>query len=53
MGGRGGAVKSEGGGAMSFWRDRGTPPVLKVLRVLGLSNPDFLIEIEGIAALAE
>jgi enamine deaminase RidA (YjgF/YER057c/UK114 family) len=41
------------GAWMSFWRDRGAPPVLKVLRVMGLSNPDFLIEIEGIAALAE
>lgn len=41
------------GAWMSFWRDRGAPPVLKVLRVAGLSNPDFLIEVEGIATLAE
>ena len=37
----------------AFWNDRGAPPVVKMLRVVGLANPDFLIEIEGIAAIAE
>jgi enamine deaminase RidA (YjgF/YER057c/UK114 family) len=35
----------------SFWGDRGPPPAVKMLRVLGLANPDFLIEIEGVAAV--
>lgn len=37
----------------SFWRERAPPPVVKLLRVAGLANPDFLIEIEGMAALVE
>jgi enamine deaminase RidA (YjgF/YER057c/UK114 family) len=36
---------------MAFWRDRGPPPVVTAVRVLGLANPDFLIEIEGQAAI--
>jgi enamine deaminase RidA (YjgF/YER057c/UK114 family) len=41
------------GAWMAFWGDRGAPPVLKVLRVTGLANPDFLIEIEGQAAVVQ
>jgi enamine deaminase RidA (YjgF/YER057c/UK114 family) len=41
------------GAWMAFWRDRGPPPVVKLLRVVGLANPDFLIEIEGMAAIVE
>lgn len=37
----------------AFWNGRGAPPVVKVVRVAGLANPDFLIEIEGIAAIVE
>ncbi|WP_027169596.1 RidA family protein [Mesorhizobium sp. WSM3224] len=39
------------GAWMAFWGDRGAPPIVKVLRVAGLGNPDFLIEIEGQAAI--
>jgi enamine deaminase RidA (YjgF/YER057c/UK114 family) len=35
-----------------FWGDRGSPPTVKLLRVVGLASPDFLIEIEGLAAIA-
>jgi enamine deaminase RidA (YjgF/YER057c/UK114 family) len=37
----------------AFWNGRGPPPVVKVLRVAGLGNPDFLIEIEAMAAIVE
>jgi enamine deaminase RidA (YjgF/YER057c/UK114 family) len=37
----------------AFWNGRGLPPVVKVLRVAGLGNPDFLIEIEAMAAIIE
>lgn len=40
------------GAWIAFWGDRGSPPVVTAVRVLGLSNPDFLIEIEGQAAIA-
>lgn len=40
------------GAWMAFWRDRGPPPIVTGVRVLGLANPDFLIEIEGQAAIA-
>ena len=36
----------------AFWNGRGTPPIVKLLRVTGLANPAFLIEIEAIAAIA-
>ena len=39
------------GAWMTFWNDSGPPPLLKVLRVTGLAHPDFLIEIEGQAAV--
>jgi len=39
------------GAWMAFWGDRGPPPVVTGIRVLGLANPDFLIEIEGQAAI--
>lgn len=39
------------GAWMAFWGDRGPPPVVTAIRVLGLANPDFLIEIEGQAAV--
>jgi enamine deaminase RidA (YjgF/YER057c/UK114 family) len=37
----------------AFWNGRGAPPVVKVLRVVGLANPDFLIEVEALAAIVE
>ena len=37
---------------MSFWGTRTNPPTVTVLRVAGLANPDFLIEIEAQAVLA-
>ncbi|MER8501239.1 hypothetical protein NKH09_16030 [Mesorhizobium sp. M1339] len=40
------------GAWMAFWANRGAPPIIKVLRVAGLGNPDFLIEIEAQAAIA-
>jgi len=33
------------------WANRGVPPMVKLLRVVGLANPDCLIEIEGLAAI--
>lgn len=36
-----------------FWQDRAAPPIVKVLRVAGLANRNFLIEIEAIAAILE
>ncbi len=36
-----------------FWNGRADPPIVKLLRVAGLANPDFLVEIEGIAVIAE
>ena len=36
-----------------FWQDRAAPPIVKVLRVAGLADPNFLIEIEAIAAIIE
>lgn len=41
------------GAWMAFWRDRGPPPIVKLLRVIGLANPDALVEIEGMAAIVE
>ncbi|MBZ9762708.1 RidA family protein [Mesorhizobium sp. CA8] len=40
------------GAWMAFWANRAPPPIMKVLRVVGFGNPDFLIEIEGQAAVA-
>ncbi|MBZ9850966.1 RidA family protein [Mesorhizobium sp. CA14] len=40
------------GAWMAFWANRAPPPIIKVLRVVGFGNPDFLIEIEGQAAVA-
>lgn len=37
----------------AFWNGRGAPPIVKVLRVAGLANPDFLIEVEAMAAIVE
>jgi enamine deaminase RidA (YjgF/YER057c/UK114 family) len=34
-----------------FWGDRGAPPIVRLVRVIGLASPDFLIEIEGMAAI--
>lgn len=39
------------GAWMAFWGSRGNPPTVSVLRVAGLANPDYLIEIEAQAAL--
>jgi enamine deaminase RidA (YjgF/YER057c/UK114 family) len=40
------------GAWMAFCGDRDAPPALKVLRVAGLGNPAFLVEIEAVAAIA-
>lgn len=40
------------GAWMSFWGTRTNPPTVTVLRVAGLANPDYLIEIEAQAVLA-
>jgi len=40
------------GAWMSFWGTRSNPPTVTVLRVAGLANPDYLIEIEAQAVLA-
>jgi enamine deaminase RidA (YjgF/YER057c/UK114 family) len=40
------------GAWMSFWGGRSNPPTVTVLRVAGLANPDYLIEIEAQAVLA-
>jgi len=37
----------------TFWADRGPPPAVKMLRVAGLADPAFLIEIEALAAIIE
>jgi enamine deaminase RidA (YjgF/YER057c/UK114 family) len=39
------------GAWMAFWAYRGAPPVVTAVRVLGLANPDFLIEIQGQAVI--
>lgn len=39
------------GAWMNFWGSRGNPPTVSVLRVAGLANPDYLIEIEAQAVL--
>ena len=36
---------------MKVWGDRPNPPTVTALRVPGLANPDFLIEIEALAVL--
>jgi enamine deaminase RidA (YjgF/YER057c/UK114 family) len=41
------------GAWMAFWAGRGPPPAVKMLRVAGLANPAFLIEIEALAAVVE
>ncbi len=40
------------GAWMAVWGDRPNPPTVKVLKVAGLANPDFLIEIEALAILS-
>lgn len=40
------------GAWMAFWGARTNPPVVTVLRVAGLANPNYLIEIEAQAVLA-
>lgn len=39
------------GAWMGFWGGRPNPPTVTVLRVAGLANPDYLIEIEAQAVL--
>lgn len=39
------------GAWMSFWGGRSKPPTVTVLRVAGLANPNYLIEIEAQAVL--
>ncbi|RYE60387.1 MAG: RidA family protein [Hyphomicrobiales bacterium] len=39
------------GAWMKVWGDRPNPPTVTALRVAGLANPDFLIEIEAQAVL--
>lgn len=36
---------------MAAWGKRANPPLVTALRVAGLANPDFLIEIDGQAVL--
>ncbi len=36
-----------------IWGSRPNPPLVTVLFVAGLANPDFLLEIEAIAAISE
>ncbi|TPI68373.1 RidA family protein [Mesorhizobium sp. B2-8-9] len=45
-------IASGFGAWMALWANRAPPPIIKALRVVGLGNPDFLIEIEGQAAVA-
>ncbi|HEV2514570.1 MAG TPA: RidA family protein [Devosia sp.] len=40
------------GAWMSLWGTRANPPAVTVLRVAGLANPDYLIEVEAQAVLA-
>jgi len=46
-------LKPAFGAWSAFWADRGPPPTVKLLRVAGLGNPDFLIEIEALAAVVD
>ena len=39
------------GAWMAVWGNRPNPPTVTGLRVHGLANPDYLIEIEAIAVL--
>ena len=39
------------GAWMAVWGQRANPPTVTGFRVAGLSNPDFLIEIEATACL--
>ena len=39
------------GAWMAVWGSRSNPPTVSALRVAGLANPDFLIEIEAQAVL--
>ncbi|RYE37522.1 MAG: RidA family protein [Hyphomicrobiales bacterium] len=39
------------GAWMAVWGDRPNPPTVTGMRVVGLANPDFLIEIEAQAVL--
>lgn len=39
------------GAWIAVWGTRGNPPTVTALRVVGLANPDFLIEIEAQAVL--
>src|SRR5687768_4913302 len=36
---------------MAKWGDRPNPPLVTGIRVLGLANPDYLVEIEAMAVL--
>jgi enamine deaminase RidA (YjgF/YER057c/UK114 family) len=40
------------GAWMAVWGDRPDPPTVTGIRVAGLANPDFLVEIEAMAVLA-
>jgi enamine deaminase RidA (YjgF/YER057c/UK114 family) len=37
---------------MAIWGNRADPPTVTGIRVHGLSNPDYLVEIEALAVLA-
>ncbi len=39
------------GAWMAVWGDRPNPPVVTGIRVHGLANPDYLVEIEAMAVL--
>jgi enamine deaminase RidA (YjgF/YER057c/UK114 family) len=36
-----------------FWGNRPNPPLITLTRVSGLANPDFLVEIDAVAAVPE
>jgi enamine deaminase RidA (YjgF/YER057c/UK114 family) len=40
------------GAWMAVWGNRPNPPTVTGIRVAGLANPDFLVEIEAMAVLA-
>ena len=44
-------LKAAFGAWMAVWGNRTNPPTVSALRVAGLANPDFLIEIEAQALL--
>lgn len=46
-------VRSGFGVFQQVWGQRPNPPVITVLFVAGLANPDFLVELEAVAVISE